>query len=731
MDKFDSLRKSIRQILEQEEKRKKVIRLKEFDSRDYTDEEKAKLDRYSQSMIDDALSQQKPKNDSMSQDSAMDDVEVKDTASVVDKKAIDEIFEKSLDNLLNLEVDFYKNVKLDVSQILFLVLTFEKYKSLIESTKYNKNKLFKNNVKKQQFLKKEDDQSPLVESTDNMQNKLAIVEEVLFLIRKYVIIDIVNGNKIVSRGPESKQRESEDEFGFKVRKVEKDNIKNLFNYFSTSAGHVFEYLVFDALNGNKVKRPKSYYNGVYQLYAYFMIKRHGSFASNLKTYITQESTEGEDEKIFSKEKLLNYFERNFLSGGIDEMDNTFYQEEFKSKESALFKIRDKLIEQIKEINPLFSEDNKYQFVTHEKSGDTYDVNIKYDDNVVFQFDIKTATTPTRQVTPTADGIYKSSYMKTLRDKNFIGYGILTVDVEEDLNEHYVYKLKRFAGGGITKGYIRDNLDICFISHSKVAGKDTSPGGVLRITSFDNKFEILKTGDNDFYEVDDHFGIEITERKSVMSNISKYFGTYILQNEVLKSKLGLSRYKEKKYIINTSQIENSEIKKLFENIIDDYFYSGSEYRNNTKVWGKDKRYPNRPQTTSGFKKDRFDLSNFYKIYNKRGEFPNVKDNVEKLYKLIQEFVDSNTGQESVIDSHNRTDSVISETLLRNIIKSLLQEADKKSYSGSHPEESYGWSAKEEHFMFDMPGLTTWEEDRQRVKEYLRSMGMLAPKKEKKK
>jgi len=91
MDKFDSLRNSIRQILEQEEKRKKVVSLKEFDSRGYTDEERAKLDRYSQSMIDDALSQQKTKNDSMTQDSAMDDVKVKDTASVVDEKVIDDI----------------------------------------------------------------------------------------------------------------------------------------------------------------------------------------------------------------------------------------------------------------------------------------------------------------------------------------------------------------------------------------------------------------------------------------------------------------------------------------------------------------------------------------------------------------------------------------------------------------------------------------------------------------
>ena len=80
------------------------------------------------------------------------------------------------------------------------------------------------------------------------------------------------------------------------------------------------------------------------------------------------------------------------------------------------------------------------------------------------------------------------------------------------------------------------------------------------------------------------------------------------------------------------------------------------------------------------------------------------------------------------SHNIKGNIISEDILRSIVRNILEEGDKKkSYSGSHPEESYGWSAKEEDFMFDLPGLTTWEEDRQWVKEYLKSMGMLKNKK----
>lgn len=617
-------------------------------------------------------------------------------------------FEKTLDNLLSLEVDFYKSVKLDVSQILFLVLTFEKYKSLIENTKYNKNKLFKNNVEIQQFLKEEDDQSPLVGSTDGMQNKLKIVEEILMLIRKYVKIDIVNGSKRVSRGDKAEAKEV-DAHEYRVRKVENDKIQNLFTYFSTSAGHVFEYLVFDALSEQeKVERPDSYYNNVYPLYVYFMIKRHGSFASNLNTYIKQITTKRTKAILLSKKELLEYFERNFLSGGIDEMDSTFYKEQFESKESNLIVIKNSIIDQIKDINPLFSEDDKYQFVTHEKSGDTYDVNIKYDDNVVFQFDIKTATTGKFENKPTRDGIHKPSYASTLRDKDFIGYGILTVDVEEDLNEHYVYKLKRFAGGGITKGFIRDNLDKCFVGYKKDSGKDTSSGGVLKIDSIVDQFKISRADSNDFYRVNDQFGIEIDERVRIMSDISQYFKTYILQNPSLKSKLGLI-FNNKKYYFKNSNISDVDIRNKFEEIIT----SGeiSPLRHSLSLSGH-------------LTINNFGLSNFYKIYKDRDRFPSINEGLEELFRLIQKFVIKETLETS---SHNIKGNVISENNLRSVIRNILREGDKKkSYSGSHPEESYGWSAKEEDFMFDKRGITTWKEDRQWVKEYLKSMGLLAKK-----
>ena len=115
---------------------------------------------------------------------------------------------------------------------------------------------------------------------------------------------------------------------------------------------------------------------------------------------------------------------------------------------------------------------------------------------------------------------------------------------------------------------------------------------------------------------------------------------------------------------------------------------------------------------------------YFIENNYNEGLHVR--LDNEYKKVIKIVSKNNYKEITTESYSQAKSI-----LRCVIKNILAEDDKKSYSGSHPEESYGWSAKEEDFMFDKPGLTTWEKDRQRVKEYLRSMGMLASKKEKKK
>lgn len=116
--------------------------------------------------------------------------------------------------------------------------------------------------------------------------------------------------------------------------------------------------------------------------------------------------------------------------------------------------------------------------------------------------------------------------------------------------------------------------------------------------------------------------------------------------------------------------------------------------------------------------------------------NASELLSHIHKIYYTLLKSDISDDSVFsalraESYDPEGNILLERGIRHLVRRLLEEGDKKSYSGSHPEESYGWSAKEEDFMFDKPGLTTWEKDRQRVKEYLRSMGMLASKKEKKK
>ena len=63
----------------------------------------------------------------------------------------------------------------------------------------------------------------------------------------------------------------------------------------------------------------------------------------------------------------------------------------------------------------------------------------------------------------------------------------------------------------------------------------------------------------------------------------------------------------------------------------------------------------------------------------------------------------------------------EEIAKKVFEILLFESN---YSGSHPEESYqyGWPKFDEK-EFDKKGLTTWDEDRERTKQYLKSIGLL--------
>lgn len=101
-------------------------------------------------------------------------------------------------------------------------------------------------------------------------------------------------------------------------------------------------------------------------------------------------------------------------------------------------------------------------------------------------------------------------------------------------------------------------------------------------------------------------------------------------------------------------------------------------------------------------------------------------VHKIYYLIFHGAEDPIFSKIRQENYNTKGNILLERDIRLLVRSLLEEGDKKRYRGSHPEESYGWSAKEEDFMFDKPGLTTWKEDRKWVKQYLKSMGLLAKK-----
>lgn len=93
------------------------------------------------------------------------------------------------------------------------------------------------------------------------------------------------------------------------------------------------------------------------------------------------------------------------------------------------------------------------------------------------------------------------------------------------------------------------------------------------------------------------------------------------------------------------------------------------------------------------------------------------------KQIRHTFDSNPEHPShpEHDAKLIRNSVAEAVYKRLMIESLKQ---KRKYSGSHPYETYkyGWPEFDESWL-DAKGLTTREEDRKKVKDYLKKMGML--------
>ena len=74
----------------------------------------------------------------------------------------------------------------------------------------------------------------------------------------------------------------------------------------------------------------------------------------------------------------------------------------------------------------------------------------------------------------------------------------------------------------------------------------------------------------------------------------------------------------------------------------------------------------------------------------------------------------------------SDSRAYDVVVERIFARLLMESNKNSrkYAGSHPDEFYliDWHDFEEEW-FDMEGKTTWAEDREWTKQYLKDIGLL--------
>ena len=187
--------------------------------------------------------------------------------------------------------------------------------------------------------------------------------------------------------------------------------------------------------------------------------------------------------------------------------------------------------------------------------------------------------------------------------------------------------------------------------------------------------------------------------------------------------------DEKIIFNYLKDPPDKIEKRAEEFIDHFYryfhFSFIKTRWNPAIYDESPRL--RSARLSRKKIDIYKkYKNFDNFYFKNGVLKDYFDEVKEAINWSQNKKSEESTTET--SSHKTKGNIISENVLRNIIRNILEEGDKKkNYSGSHPEESYGWSAKEEDFMFDLPGLTTWEEDRQWVKEYLKSMGMLKNKK----
>ena len=141
--------------------------------------------------------------------------------------------------------------------------------------------------------------------------------------------------------------------------------------------------------------------------------------------------------------------------------------------------------------------------------------------------------------------------------------------------------------------------------------------------------------------------------------------------------------------------------------------------------------------------------FYKGFTIKNKYKNKSLRLKKMKEMgIPESISSHPAFKNLLVSLSKVDKkyinyvieryargIMNENKLKSneldiiaervFIKLLSENTNnKKSLSGSHPDESYvyGWPAFDEAWL-DAKGLTTWDEDRQVTKNYFKKMGLL--------
>lgn len=79
-------------------------------------------------------------------------------------------------------------------------------------------------------------------------------------------------------------------------------------------------------------------------------------------------------------------------------------------------------------------------------------------------------------------------------------------------------------------------------------------------------------------------------------------------------------------------------------------------------------------------------------------------------------------QSAVRARHANESEITSDILEMIYERILLEykGKKRKFNGSHPDESYQPFDEE---WFDKKGMTTWDEDRETTKQYLKDIGLL--------